>query len=255
MSALLCPSEILDELAVTDPEDIDIELIAFFCGAEVQYAELRGCAAHIIGRNDRAVITVDMTSEEPRQRFSVAHELGHWMYDRGKALSCAVADLRAPWWSGNPEARANGFAAELLTPASLFCKRIDAQPVSFHVVEKVAHEFRVSRSAAARRLIELTSCDAMLLHFGPEGRRWFKGSRRVDGHLWPHRILSKDTDAWGILHGEKGAGYSMTVDADDWIDHYAAARYEIQEHSVPYADGVLTLLWWKDTSMVEEHVG
>jgi hypothetical protein len=54
------------------------------------------------------------------------------------------------------------------------------------------------------------------------------------------------------LRGEAGNGRSQIVDADDWINHPAAIRYEIQEHSVQAGDVVLTLLWWKDASMVED---
>lgn len=248
--------EILDELYITEPEEIDLEVIAYHCGAQVQYAPLKGCAAHIIGVGDEAVITVDEHAREGRKRFSIGHELGHWMRDRGKALSCQRADMSKPWSPHGPEPLANGFAADLLMPASLFVPWADKRSVTFDAVDELAEMFRVSRSAAAKRLVELGSYDAMILHYGPDGRRrWFKGSRRVDRNLWPHEELSHDTDAWDIIKGGDGNGRSVTVDACDWINHPRAGDYRIKEHSVPYLDGALTLLWWQKADMVEDLVG
>ena len=43
------PSEILTELGVRDPEDLDIEAIAQHCGATIRYKPLVGCEARIMG--------------------------------------------------------------------------------------------------------------------------------------------------------------------------------------------------------------
>ena len=40
---------------------------------------LTGCEANIIGRGDKAIITINSKSIPGRQRFSAGHELGHWM--------------------------------------------------------------------------------------------------------------------------------------------------------------------------------
>jgi len=250
------PEELLRKFYITEPSEIDLEVIAFDCGAEIQEAPLKGCAAHIIGKEAAAVITVDVNSPPGRKRFSAAHELGHWMRHRGKTMACATRDLRKPWSLLDPEAVANEFAADLLLPKYLFQPRVEGRPISFKTVAEAEESFRVSRSAAALRLVQFGSYDAMVLCHDKDGRReWFRGSRRVDGNLWPGQSLSKDSDAYDILRGGQGSPHPITVDADDWINHPRARDYEIREHSVPYGDGVLTLLWWKDASMVEELVG
>jgi len=175
------------------------------------------------------------------------------MYDRGKPLfQCQKADLRTPWSRAmHPEARANAFAADLLMPETLFAPVARNKPATFDTVDQLGTAFTVSRIAAAYRLVETGDADCMLVCYGPEGLRWFVGSRRVDGHFWPHRQLSADSDAYAILRGEEGSNRSQTVDADDWINHPSAGQYEIREHSVRAGDVVLTLLWWKDSTMVE----
>jgi hypothetical protein len=249
-------ADLLRDLGVDRPEEIDIEAIACYCDCKVRYRHLDGCAARLVGAGDQAIISVDEDSGPARRRFSVAHEVAHWMLDRGKPLfECQKTDLRIPWSRAmHPEARANAFAADLLMPQLLFAPLARNKPVTFETVDQLRMAFSVSRTAAAYRLVETGDADSMLVCHGLEGRRWFVGSRRVDGHFWPHRQLSEHSDAYAILRGEDGSGRSQTVDTDDWIDHRSANQYEIREHSVRAGDGVLTLLWWRDSSMVERLV-
>jgi len=55
-----------------------------------------------------------LNSKETGQRFSLAHELGHLLFDRDKALQMAVAS--GSWAPPELEKRANAFAAMLLMP-------------------------------------------------------------------------------------------------------------------------------------------
>src|SRR5579885_3344836 len=203
MMRLLRASDLLFRLGIETPEEIDIEAIAAYCGCTVRYRHLDGCSARLVGVGERAIISVDDDSRVERQRFSIAHEIGHWMADRGKPLfQCQKTDLGTPWSRAiNPEARANGFAAELLMPAFLFAPLARQKPVTFNTVDQLATIFNVSRTAAAFRLVEIGDADSMLLCHGRGGRRWFVGSRRVEGHFWPHLQLSEDSDAFAILHG------------------------------------------------------
>ena len=89
MIALTAPERLLQDLGVTDPDDIDLEAIAWTMGAEVRYRPLDGCEARILGRDDRAIITVNQRSAPRRRRFSLAHEIGHWTHHRGVASFAA----------------------------------------------------------------------------------------------------------------------------------------------------------------------
>ena len=112
------PTELLAELGITEPNELEIEVIAQYCEATVVYKPLKGCAARITGNSDRAIITIDSQSRRERQRFSAAHELGHWMFDRGQVsyLSCEEAVFIQQWSKFNPETRANRYASDLLMP-------------------------------------------------------------------------------------------------------------------------------------------
>ena len=70
-------AELLDELGITEPVELDMEAIAQHCQATIIYKPLKGCAARITGNEDRAIITIDDACRRERQRFSAGHELGH----------------------------------------------------------------------------------------------------------------------------------------------------------------------------------
>src|SRR5713226_10488389 len=114
------PEQILAELGINEPEDLDIEAIAEYCCATIRYKPLYGCEARIIGYRGRAIITINQNSWRGRQRFSGGHELGHWMCDRDQvAFGCNYENFVRGWSGANPETRANRFASDLLLPVSM----------------------------------------------------------------------------------------------------------------------------------------
>lgn len=50
------PKVLLNELGITEPQDIRIEGIAQYCGATIMYETLTGCEARILGLGDQAFI-------------------------------------------------------------------------------------------------------------------------------------------------------------------------------------------------------
>ena len=91
----------------------------------------------------------------PRLRFTLAHELGHFvLHESGPAFQvCTAADL-ACGHNRAMEAEANAFAASLLVPASAIEKRWWLSPGSLKHAA-VLTNFGVSLSAAALRFVAL----------------------------------------------------------------------------------------------------
>jgi hypothetical protein len=189
-----------------------------------------GCAARIIGHGDKAIISVDSRSGRERQRFSIGHELGHWMRDRGKSVYlCHDADIRSPWKSPRSEAHTNQFTANLLMPEFMFKPRARGCPMTFDTVNDLAKEFQTSRTATAIRLVELGSYPAMLVCYGMEGRRWHISGPDVPDVFWPQKELNHDTDAFAQIFGQPKPSRPLIVDADSWIDHRSSSHYTICE--------------------------
>ncbi|MFI5165156.1 MAG: ImmA/IrrE family metallo-endopeptidase [Thermoanaerobaculales bacterium] len=240
-------SDVLDELGITQADEIDVEAIASHCGATVLYARLSGCEARIIGLKDRAIITVRADARPERQRFSVGHELGHWLRDRHRVgFSCTDSSFQVEWLSENPERRANRFAAELLLPDWLFQPAAKGQPLTFATARALASTFVTSLTATAIRLVELGSFPAMVVCSDAVGKRkWFVQGRDV--HVWPVQDVGRQTVAYEISHGSTGKDGPVEVSCDGWIDHPEAERHVLVEDSVPMGAGlVLSLLWWRD---------
>lgn len=246
--------ELLDELGITEPDEIDLEAIAAHVDATVVYQPLSGAEARIVGSGDAAIITVNQGALRSRQRFSIGHELGHWMYDRGKySLSCS-RDKQERFFTGtDKESLANRFASELLLPEEMFKRHFQNRPPTLETIRDLAEQFKASLTATARRVVDLGGHPAMVICSSRNKREWFRGSAEVDRKLWPHTYLSADTLA-SELFDEPGYLEAMEeVDADAWIDHENAADYVVVESSVKVtADLVLTVLWWKNQTQILE---
>ncbi len=249
------PDVLLLQLGIIRPEQIDLEAIAYHFGALVRYQPLDGCAARIVGTAERAIITVDEDSSEQRQRFSLGHELGHWLWDRGTiAQLCDGSELRASRQHGDTrEARANRFAAELLMPKSLFHSAARGMPMTFESVRYLADMFRTSLTATAIRLVELGSYPAMVVFNTRQGWAWYWSGIDVPKYFVPRKFPGDGAAAHRLLKGDPFSLGPMDVDADEWFDHRGAEDHVLVEDSIgSLGKGVLTLLWWNDETMLNE---
>jgi len=246
------PVEILAELGIREPEDLDIEAIAQHCGATIQYKALAGCEARIMGLEDAAIITINVNSSVERRRFSGGHELGHWMRDRGTAsFRCDEQMFVREWSVDNPEKRANRFASDLLLPAKMFRPLSKGLPIAFASVQKLADIFKMSLSSTAIRLVEYGSYPAMLICSSAVGREWYVASSTVEKRLWPVDRPGQVTQAAAFLNRRPQAKGSQDVRADRWIKNFRADRYWLKEDSIQWTNqSVLSLIWWEDESQL-----
>jgi Zn-dependent peptidase ImmA (M78 family) len=135
---------------------VDPAVIALDFGIEVYQQEMPDdVSAAIIKRSGKpAVIYIDKSDARVRQRFSCAHELGHYMetfIDLQADDEREFVDLRGPAArSGNDphEVYANTFAASLLMPRDLFTKLSEVATTK----ADLCSAFDVSNSAVTNRL-------------------------------------------------------------------------------------------------------
>lgn len=243
--------DLLAELGITSPEDIDVEVIAWHAGALVRYEPLSGCDGMIIGAGDRAVITVNSCAPRGRQRFTAAHEIGHWLYDRGKVEgACTEEKLAREWNNVGKEQRANRFAAHLLMPKSMLLSRIPDEALTLDVVRSFAAMFETSLMATALRLVESVKRPAMAICMASGRRQWFKRNELVPEGLWPvEHVAAKSY----LARLERTAGVSAggIVAADVWTSHRDADGHELHEDSVMITDGLsLTIISWPEEDQI-----
>jgi hypothetical protein len=246
------PEQLLEELGISDPAQLNIEAIAFHCDALITYEPLSGCEANIIGKGNNAIITVNSRSVRAKQRFSAGHELGHWMRDRGQAaFGCTSKQIEGEWASVNAEARANQFASDLLLPSKLFDPLTKRRPVTLDTVRDLATAFRMSLTATAIKLVRCGSYPSMLVYFEAGRRKWFIPAEGLPKRLFPAGAPHEHSVIGSLL--SKGLTQSAAEDirADTWFDIDGAERYYVRESAFRVADdSAFALIWWEEEQQI-----
>lgn len=252
--------ELLHSLGITEPSEIDLEAIAYTLGIKVKYYPLDGCEARILGVGDNAIITVNDQCHPGRQRFSIAHELGHWKYHRGKMMVCRSDEI-GNFGSGrdktsSAEKHADIYAANLLMPSYLFVPVLRSfRKFNFDIIKKVRDIFQVSMTAAAFRCIEIGDAPAVLISHNHQGRNWFCRSKLVPDHWFPRADLRPESSAMDLLFRNNNLMTTTPVkyvSAEAWFDRYDAQRYEVLEESIKIGlSEILTILVITENDMLE----
>lgn len=253
---IAAPAEVLlQSLGITEPKEIDLEAIAYDQGATVRYRRLGGCEARIVGVGNRAVISVDDRTGPARRRFSVAHELGHWHFHRGRSFECRPDDIGNPRRGPlDPERVADGYAADLLMPRYLFVPRANALgKVTVEAADTLSQAFETSLTSTAIRLVEYGPEPALLVCHSRAGRRWFCRNRHVPSRWFPREDLDADSLAFDVLHGDVRRSRRAKMGADAWFDRRDAEQYEVIEQSMKVSnDEILIFVIINDATMLDD---
>lgn len=154
--------ELLQRAGISKPP-IPIERIARHLGAEVRREPFEGDLSGMLFREgDRTIVGVNSLHPRSRQRFTIAHEIGHLeLHEReGIHLDRKFPIVRRRDGLSSlavepTEIEANSFAAELLMPASMLEDDIDEADPFFEDEELtgwLANRYDVSLQAMAIRL-------------------------------------------------------------------------------------------------------
>jgi len=246
MSRFRPAERILMELGINQPKLIDLEAIAWTMGAAVQYRSLERCEAMIVGKNRRAIITVNKDSMPTRRRFSLAHEIGHWHHHRGRVLFCGSNEIGNPIHRTlDPEYQADQFASDMLLPHFLLRPRIaKTKQINLAFMRSIADEFEVSRTATLLKFVEANIFPIMAVCHNKQGRRWFRRAPMIPGWWFPKEDLDAECIAFELLFGGVvDSPYPRKIGADAWFEFRNVSRYEIKEQAFLLPnDEVLTLL-------------
>lgn len=140
---------------------VDPIAIAKCFGINVTYDNLPGDASGALVKTkdmDYPMILVDQSEPEVRKRFTIAHEIGHYIYNTFilKLTNYEKIDYRNSKSSGGTDQEeifANKFAAALLMPES-YLKTLDLSTIWKKI--EYASQLRVSTEALNYRLNSLS---------------------------------------------------------------------------------------------------
>jgi Zn-dependent peptidase ImmA (M78 family) len=134
-------------------------------GVQVRYSPFDDDLSGMIYIKDGIpIIGVNSLHHPHRQRFTIAHELGHLELHREMITSKVHVDKDFPVLMRDPksatgtervEIEANQFAAELLMPEALIKQALESKPFDIDddsPIEELAKKFRVSKQALEYRI-------------------------------------------------------------------------------------------------------
>ena len=157
--------QLLREAGIVAPP-VPVEQLAEHMGALVRYAPFDGQMSGLLHRSEdgnRALIGVNSRHPTVRQRFSIAHELGHLAlhepaFQIDEHAFVSFRNSKSSSASDPHEIEANQFAAALLMPEALLRTCLDQlgeNPDVEESIRKLAQRFDVSTQAMTIRLTSL----------------------------------------------------------------------------------------------------
>lgn len=164
LADIVHPEHVVDAIVRQNPDlplPVPVEKIAELAGiSKIDSFASEGFAGALVANAEKSDGAIFYSSRDPRprQRFTIGHELGHFLlpWHRQNQFNCKAQDIgfgaKAEW-----EIEANRFSAELLMPRLLV--REVLQPFSEPDISQViglTNKFETSVEMTARRYIELS---------------------------------------------------------------------------------------------------
>jgi len=144
---------------------VPVDKIAKFLGAILRFSPLDEELSGMIHIKDNIpIIGVNSLHHPHRQRFTIAHEIGHLVLHRhlitasvhvDKAFPVLMRGIKSTLGTDTIEIDANAFASRLLIPTFLLDQVMGTEPVDIDddsPMESLAKRFRVSRKMVEFRL-------------------------------------------------------------------------------------------------------
>ena len=154
---------LLDNTGDSSPP-VDLERIAAHLHLEIKEVPLEEEYSGFLAVHEK-IIAVNSAHPPVRRRFTIAHEIGHYVLHRRNQSSPVFIDRviyrrheASPLSNYNEEMQANAFAAALLMPEKWLDEYMENHPLNLSKtgdIKILADEFGVSRKAMEYRLHNL----------------------------------------------------------------------------------------------------
>jgi len=241
--------DVLRECGADEPHKIDPFAIVGRRNISVKYGKLEGATARVFHLDGRAIIRISHDIvQEGRLRFSVAHEVGHFLLGHRIPSHAELDGNRDPFYNAHQEREADAFAVEHNTPEAWTQPFSNLSP-SMDTVRTIARTFRSSIVASAMRYVELTS-GARAVAYSERGCvKWAKTSRAFRGRVPPQMRVGAGALAFDYHERGELDTRARVVPARAWLGVMARVSEDIHlsEHAElvrePGWGCVLSLLW------------
>lgn len=161
--------KVLKGFNVTSPGEINLKELCYFYGIQLEFKRLEDqISGFYVVKNDRPYIICNQNDSLKRQRFTIAHELGHHFLHKdtplfvnkkgGLASQIYHRDEQSSTGEIRKEREANAFAAALLMPENLIENQVFNSKNTIDIddlINDLAETFNVSAQAMSFRLANL----------------------------------------------------------------------------------------------------
>ena len=247
---------LLTRCRITGPEGIHLRKIAASLNLSVEAVPADGFAGVLLRMEDAGTILVDQKMGEARQRFTIAHEIGHASLhpQTDPRHTCGLNDVREFSIAAKPREReANVFASELLMPADMF-RTLISYPPSMENIRHLAETFRTSLSSSAIRYCSFTGERCAIVFSKDNEIKWAAPSADFGYEVLRFGYLDPETYAADAFSGKVLREGMRTAPLEAWVEDEVPVRAVVHEDSLamPRLDAVLTLLWIEGADEDEE---
>lgn len=187
--------------------------------------------------NEFAIGYATHIDNEPFQRFSVSHELGHYFLPgHADAVmdACGVHESRAQYTSKNRyEMEADGFAAGLLMPRHLFFPALQQAGIGLTAVESLAALCKTSLHATAIRFAQCSRDPvAIIVTLGKQIDHCFmsetlKGIKNIDW-LRKRQSIPPDTPTYHFNQDPNNVRFGCRVQETSNLQQWLGGRRSIE---------------------------
>lgn len=202
--------------------------------AKVQGEDLDGFDGMLApnkARNKWMILYNSAVSSEGRQRFTVAHEFGHYLLHRHQQeeFACGAGDIETSGeakGSRDIEKEADDFATTLLMPLDDFRRQVDGETVSFDLLGHCADRYGVSLTAAAIRWLEIAPKRAVLVASRDDHMLWASSNEAAfkSGAYFATRKNAIELPRSALAHSRNCTGSAQSQDtrAQAWFARESA---------------------------------
>lgn len=194
-------------------------------------------------------INISENIREPtRKRFTIAHELGHYVIPTHESsYNCNKDDTNNYYDKKHPqEIEANHFAAELLMPRKYFLKEIERKEPSYDLIQNLTDKFESSLTSTLIRYKELTTENVAVVLSENSKIKWALRSDNFKYFIKSKVDLSPDSYAVEFFVRNDLSKKFEDVDPNVWFDDEGIVhKISVKELSIPlpYYSQVISLIW------------
>lgn len=236
----------IHQLAPDLPLDFSIEEVCRRLDiSDIEDKPVTSFAAMLLMHPDRAwgSIVVAAGTSPRRRRFSIGHELGHFLIGShrprsGEQFACSHADLHL----ANPreadrarkmEVEANRFAASLLMPPKRIRSNLRSRQPDLGEIVRLAGEFKVSKAAMARAYVDAHR-ETLALLVARDGR--LVQVHRPDDFPWITPRIGEVIPIGSVASGHRLLPGQMSqmeeCEPETWLSPSATRRVELLSEQV-----------------------